>query len=110
MHIFEIALISVLLLIVFWIITILFPRLAEAFAPYLGPSYIGISSSYPASFRGPTRYTPGTRYIRRWRSAIPQGPSTFTTPTGQTINILPRQVSDEYWDRSYRSGRGFQIG
>lgn len=37
--------------------------------------------------------------IRRWRS-----PATASSP-----NIVPRQVSDDWWARQYDSGIGFQL-
>ena len=41
----------------------------------------------------------GSYSVRRWRDPV----------DNSNPNIVPRQVTDEWWDRAYNSGIGFQL-
>jgi hypothetical protein len=81
-----------------------------------------ISSGGPVPYdHYPVTFGDG-HHIRRWRTPIPQtGTGEIGAPNWDesvaglaeqvpTVPIVPRQVHDDVWARTYASGTGFQLG
>jgi hypothetical protein len=84
-----IVLLLLLLIYVFWN--------TECF--WQGPSFYMLANGSPVEYRKPIGGN--IISIRRWRNPVPD-----------QSNILgpPRQLTEDIWDRTYRSGIGFQLG
>lgn len=81
--------------------------------------FSSISSSSPVPYGIRPIGTDNGYHIRRWRTAIPQtGDAVITDPNWSSSvdlklppqRIVPRQLHDDEWARTYDSGIGFQLG
>jgi hypothetical protein len=92
MHLSTVVLIAIVIVLVL----ILINPVLEKFATWSGPSFNTGASGEPVGYLA-SRTDPSAYYIRRWRSAVP-------------IGAGARQVTDDVWDQTYRSGIGYQLG
>jgi hypothetical protein len=114
----EYVLVVIAVMVVLWLI--MRKGNSESFSENI--RFQSIASGSPVPYDAFPVMEPGAHRIRRWRTPIPQtGTGYIKAPNWSNADgilaaempeqpIIPRQIDDDVWARTYAPGIGFQLG